>query len=106
MIDLDSLLNDAGIAFKKLQYPKNGNFDAYLKYQIPCLFDSGHAGTDAYIGQYDNGGIFYKCSHNSCKSKKWKDAIPKLREKGVEFKNYDDESTLPTLGKTSTGSTG
>lgn len=37
-----------------------------------CLFDSGHTGTSAAIGRTPNGAIFYKCQHDTCTKRSWK----------------------------------
>ena len=40
-----------------------------------CLFDHTHVGTSAAILIYrNNGAIVYRCLHNSCNDKTWKDA--------------------------------
>ena len=92
MIDIERLLTDLKIPFKKQRYSdQNGNVDAHTKYWITCLFDSSHTGKDAVIIQYDNGAIVYKCLHNSCKSKRWSDVIKLLRSQGVDFRLYGAE---------------
>ncbi|OPY13243.1 MAG: hypothetical protein A4E66_00847 [Syntrophus sp. PtaB.Bin001] len=39
-----------------------------------CLFDESHTGKDASIFLWDDGSKGYKCFHDSCSDKKWKDA--------------------------------
>lgn len=92
MIDIDNLLNDAGIEFTKKDFTANGNTDAHTKYFIdPCLFDAGHTGKQAIaIIQYETGAVAYKCFHNSCKNKEWRDCIKYFQDKGVDTGKYTD----------------
>jgi len=39
-----------------------------------CVFDPSHSPNEAFIGQTDEGKVFYRCFHASCQQKKWKDA--------------------------------
>jgi hypothetical protein len=38
-----------------------------------CLFDPTHSGTSAAILRLANGAIVYRCQHNSCADRRWKD---------------------------------
>ena len=38
-----------------------------------CVFDSGHAGTSAALFQRASGAVGYKCQHNSCAGRHWRD---------------------------------
>lgn len=96
MIDIDALLTDAKIEYRKEEHKKNGNIDAHTKYFMQsCLFDSGHGNKDATIIQYDKGSIVYKCLHNSCKDRKWKDCIKYFQDKGVDTGKYTDATPKP-----------
>jgi len=67
-VDVAKYLTDHGISFKEKKH------DAGMLYCLDvCLFDSGHV-QDAAIIQMPNGALSYKCFHESCKDKKWKDA--------------------------------
>ena len=45
-----------------------------VKYVLEhCLFDESHKGKDAAIFQKSDGSLGYKCFHNSCSDKHWKD---------------------------------
>ena len=45
-----------------------------MKYVLEhCLFDESHKGKDAAIFQKPDGSLGYKCFHNSCSDKHWKD---------------------------------
>lgn len=39
-----------------------------------CVFDPGHSGTSAAFGQSAAGARFYKCWHDSCVNRGWRDA--------------------------------
>ncbi|HBH87262.1 MAG TPA: hypothetical protein DDY17_06655 [Syntrophaceae bacterium] len=39
-----------------------------------CLFNSEHGRGESAIGQLENGALFYKCFHQSCKNYTWNDA--------------------------------
>lgn len=39
-----------------------------------CLFDDSHTNTSACIGRTQTGAIYYRCQHDSCSSRAWKDA--------------------------------
>jgi len=39
-----------------------------------CVFDSNHKAPDAAIFQKQNGQLGYKCFHNSCSGKGWREA--------------------------------
>jgi hypothetical protein len=38
-----------------------------------CPFDSTHTGTSAALIQFSNGPIAFKCFHNACASREWRD---------------------------------
>ncbi|MBM4274369.1 MAG: DUF3987 domain-containing protein [Deltaproteobacteria bacterium] len=43
-----------------------------------CMFDSSHSGNEAAIFQAANGGLAYKCFHNSCKARTWAEARARI----------------------------
>lgn len=48
--------------------------DDGTRYELDhCPFDSNHTGRDACVFQYKNGGIGFKCFHDSCSDKTWRD---------------------------------
>jgi hypothetical protein len=96
MIDIDALLTDANIEeYTKEENRANGKIDANTTYRFnQCLFDSGHTGKNAIaIYQYDSGAIGYKCFHNSCKDKKWKDCIKYFQDNGIDTSKYTNSTT-------------
>ena len=67
--DLESWLDKYGIAYSEKSESKDGT-----KYILEhCPFDPSHAGKDACVFLDTNGSIGFKCLHNSCSDKKWKD---------------------------------
>ena len=60
---VDTYLQDNGIEFK---IEHDG---AVTKYMMECPFNPEHE--RAYIGQFDTGAVFFKCSHNSCVNNNW-----------------------------------
>ena len=75
---LDAYLQDNGIEFK---IEPDGDV---TKYMIECPFNPEH--TSAYIGQFDSGAVFFKCSDNSCVNKNWQSVKRKLgKPKGIHY---------------------
>lgn len=70
MFDLSKYLEQYKVAVKKSK--PHGSSTLHVLEE--CLFDSGHAGGEAAIGQAENGTLFYQCFHDSCKDRTWKDA--------------------------------
>lgn len=66
--DLQEFLNKHGINYKQVQSSDG------TRYIIDhCFFDENHKGKDAVLFQYNTGAVAYKCFHQSCSSKTWKD---------------------------------
>mgnify|MGYP002852296391 CR=1 FL=1 len=66
--DLQDFLNRHSINYKQVQSSDG------TRYIIDhCLFDENHKGKDAVLFQYNTGAVAYKCLHNSCSSKTWRD---------------------------------
>lgn len=62
-----------------IEYKLQRKYGDSLWHILPhCLFDDSHAGKDAAIVQETNGTIWYHCSHDSCKSRRWADARIKI----------------------------
>ena len=55
---------------KSVENTPNGTVKYILEH---CLFDENHKGKDAAIFQKSDGSLGYKCFHNSCSDKHWKD---------------------------------
>jgi len=78
--DVEKFLKDTGVEYQREEKIFKGSLCTC--YQLSeCAFDASHTNNDACIFQYENGSIAYKCFHNSCQDKKWKDAKAKLKER-------------------------
>lgn len=83
--DLDDWMNKYGLNYRKASYSDG------VKYILDCCpFDSNHRGKDACIFKRRNGAIGFKCFHNSCSDKEWKD-VRLLYEPDAYTKRYDFE---------------
>lgn len=83
-LELSSWLDNYGIDYYETDYP--GGHKYILDH---CFFDSGHKGKDACLFQYSNGAIKYKCFHDSCQDKGWKD-VRVLFEPDAYQKKYEE----------------
>ena len=67
--DLQKFISDHNIPVNSIENTPDG-----VKYILEhCLFDESHKGKDAAIFQKSDGSLGYKCFHNSCSDKHWKD---------------------------------
>lgn len=83
--DLVQFLNRHGITYKQVQ--SNDGTRYILDH---CFFDENHKGKDAVLFQYNTGAVAYKCLHQSCSAKTWRD-VRLLFEPDA----YDYESQPP-----------
>lgn len=82
---LDDWLNKYNLGYRKVSV---GGIEKYLL--ECCPFDSNHTGKDAAIFKLPNGAIGFKCFHNSCREKTWKD-VRKLFEPDAYSKKWDKQ---------------
>ena len=68
--DLQKFISDHSIPVKSIENTPNGTVKYILEH---CLFDESHKGKDAAIFKKPDGSLGYKCFHNSCSNKHWKD---------------------------------
>ena len=68
--DLQKFISDHNIPVKSIENTLDGTVKYILEH---CLFDASHKGKDAAIFQKPDGSLGYKCFHNSCSDKHWKD---------------------------------
>lgn len=67
--DVKDFLEQHGVKIVKEQ-----QWNGCTKYVLDqCVFDESHKAPDACVIVQANGAIGYKCLHNSCADKKWKD---------------------------------
>ncbi len=101
--DLRQFISEHNIPVKSIDYSPNGTVKYILEH---CLFDESHKGKDAAILQKPDGSIGYKCFHNSCANKHWKDVrllfepdaynnknTEKSAKKGSKLSVYDIDGT-------------
>lgn len=66
--DIEEWMNKYGLHYTAYSYGSG------TKYCLDhCPFDEGHTKKDAAIFKRSNGAIAFKCLHNSCADKTWKD---------------------------------
>ena len=68
--DLQKFISNHNIPIKSIENTPNGTVKYILEH---CLFDESHKGKDAAIFEKTDGSLGYKCFHNSCSDKHWKD---------------------------------
>ena len=68
--DLQKFISEHNIPVKSIENSPNGKVKYILEH---CLFDENHKGKDAAILKQPDGSIGYKCFHDSCSGKHWKD---------------------------------
>ena len=100
--DLQKFISEHNIPVKSIENSPNGKVKYILEH---CLFDESHKGKDAAILQQPDGSIGYKCFHDSCSGKHWKDvrllfepdAYDKKSDKGTKREKklsvYDIDGT-------------
>lgn len=86
---LKEWLDDHGIQYTEKPY-KYGH-----KYQMICPFDATHTSPDAACYESPNGWQF-KCSHNSCKGRKWAEFRAKVAPQEAGRSNSRKKSGRPS----------
>lgn len=83
--DLKNWLDKYNIRYREEGGPSR------MKYVLDCCpFDESHKGKDAAIFQMSNGCIGFKCFHNSCSDKTWRD-VRILFEPDAYEKKYKEQ---------------
>ena len=78
----------------------NGNGKVFVL--NPCPFDSSHDNRSACVGQFPDGGVFFRCHHDSCKDRTFQD-LRDLVDPGWREHEKQTNSASTTRGL-STGS--
>ena len=87
--DLEAWLDKYG-----LRYTKAG-FTGGTKYILDhCPFDSNHKGKDAVIFQLSSGALCFRCFHNSCADKGWRDVRLLYEPDAYERRQQDYERKI------------
>lgn len=77
------------MARHKITYSKAGTkADCTIYYLDECPFDGSHRDGDARVFLYNDGSIGFKCHHNSCNGKRWKDVRLKFEPDAYQY--HDD----------------
>lgn len=79
-VDLDAFVERTGIPIAKREaFDRTG-----VRYTLEhCIFNSGHIGTSVVIGRNPRGSLFYKCQHDSCATKQWRDVRDHFKAMGI-----------------------
>lgn len=83
--DIVEWMNKYGIEYTKKE---SGDYTKYVLKE--CPFDHNHKAPDSMITVGTSGAIGFKCLHNSCRDKTWKD-VRIMYEPNAYEKNLDDE---------------
>ena len=86
--DIDRFIADNSISVAK-EYLEGGIRKIVLK---ECPFDDTHTAPDSAIFVLNNGAVGFKCFHNSCSHRTWRD-VRKLYEPNVE--SWRSTSPMP-----------
>ena len=82
--DIESWLNKYGLAYQKKDF-RDG-----IKYVLDeCPFDSSHKAPDSMVTVAPSGAIGFKCLHNSCSDKHWRELRLKFEPDAYEYSNED-----------------
>ncbi|OPY55790.1 MAG: hypothetical protein A4E55_02378 [Pelotomaculum sp. PtaU1.Bin035] len=88
--DLEAWMVKHGIEWKTKGTWKGNNLKYVLK---QCPWNPEHTNGSAVIIQFDNGGIFAKCHHNSCSQEDWHSLRKKYEPEYNEKSDGKDDET-------------
>jgi hypothetical protein len=88
-LDVGRWLNSIGVTHWEV--PSSDGTRKYF-FDNGCLFDPTHTGKDACIISRADGGVAYKCFHNSCADRKMRDVYELHGEPSASF--YDDSAPV------------
>lgn len=87
--DVECWMRDHGIQYKEQSY-KDGK-----KYVLDvCPFDASHRSPDSSIFKLGNGAIGFKCLHNSCRDRTWRDVRLKYEPDAYERKELEADEHI------------
>jgi hypothetical protein len=92
--DLDAFMEAHNIRVKRRE-PWEGGERLILQ---ACLFDSAHTATSAAILRLAHGAIAYKCQHDSCRERQWRDVLAKYKPDDADAKEATQADVLIELG--------
>lgn len=74
-LDLDEFLDEVEVDILAVV----NDMSAAMKYRIICPWIEVHTNRDTsgtYVGQYENGALFFTCHHSHCAGRGWQDFRP------------------------------
>ena len=87
--DIEEWMNKYGLHYRAYSY------DGGTKYCLDhCPFDANHTGKDSAIFKRSNGAIAFKCLHNSCADKTWRDVRILFEPDAYERKRQNEERQM------------
>lgn len=81
--DIDNFISEFNIPIKKTQTFKDGK-----KYLLESCPFCGHSSPDSAIFKLNNGSLGFKCFHNSCSNKTWKEFREFYQPESQRRQNY------------------
>jgi archaellum biogenesis ATPase FlaH len=87
--DIDSFISQTGLRVHS-DTSNNGVRKIVLE---ECPFDSNHKSPDSAIFVMSNGAIGFKCFHNSCSDKTWRDVRKMFDPQCYERREYETRTT-------------
>ena len=86
--DVEDWMSKHGLQYRPIQYSDG------TKYILDhCPFDPTHKGKDAAIFKVYNGGLAFKCFHDSCSDKTWRD-VRLLFEPDAYSKKWEEQKRI------------
>lgn len=87
--DLESWMQKQGLHYRTASWSDG------IKYILDhCPFDESHKGKDAMICKRNNGAIGFKCFHDSCQGKTWRDVRMLFEPNAYEHKWQENDRAM------------
>jgi hypothetical protein len=100
-IDVDEFIDKHGLDLAFTASWQAGGADARKWVLGTCPFNSDHRNRSALIGQFQTGAVFFRCLHNGCSGRSWRDLRQLYDE---DFADKRAEGSTGTGGYFGTGS--
>lgn len=82
--DIEDWLNKYGLRYRK------ADFHDGVKYVLDeCPFDSSHKAPDSMVTKSASGALGFRCLHNSCANRNWRDLRLKFEPDAYEYSDAD-----------------
>jgi hypothetical protein len=99
-LELEEILERAGVEVRAEVHDNS----ARVKYRVLCPWIDEHTEapeTGSYVGQYDDGAMFYHCWHSHCSDRGWTEflnsRLPKVGGMRRYVKTYESGKAVITL---------